>query len=196
MVPGFSVAYPIDEEGEDGEMSYGSYTVTNAYNRTASERTIYLDQFSGDLLADNDFASYGPMAKASAWGIDVHMGTEYGLVNRILMTLVCVGVVWSAISGLVMWWKRRPQGKAGLPRRPPDARLQKGLIVIAVVLGVVFPLVGVSMIVVILLDNLVIRRVPRLRSAFGMKAPPPGLVEAGADGLRPEGPRAGGLTLG
>ncbi len=54
--------------------------------------------------------------------------------------------------------------------------------------GVLFPLVGVSMIVVILLDNLVIRRVPRLRSAFGMKAPPPGLVEVGGKDTGPKDP--------
>jgi uncharacterized iron-regulated membrane protein len=180
MVPGFSIAYPIDAPGDDGEMTYGSYTVTNAYNRTASERTLYLDQFTGEPIADHDFGSYGLMAKASSWGIDVHMGTEYGLINRIVMTLACVGVVWSAISGLVMWWKRRPHGKAGLPRRPVDASLQRGLIIIAVVLGVLFPLVGVSMIAVVLLDRFVIRRVPRLRRAFGMRSPRPGLTEAQA----------------
>lgn len=164
MVLGYSIAMPVDRGS-----SHGSYTITNPFTTTGTERTIYLDEFTGETIAERSYADYGVLAKATAWGIDVHMGTQYGLVNRIVMTVVCLGVVWSAISGLVMWWKRRPHGKAGLPRRPPDARLQRGMIVIAVVMGVLFPLVGASMVAVVLLDRYVIRRIPRLRRAFGMR---------------------------
>lgn len=163
MVPGYSIALPVD--GREP----GSYTVTNPFRSTATERTLYFDQFTADTLGERSFADYGVGAKATAWGIDVHMGTQYGMANRVVMTAVCAGVVWSAISGLVMWWKRRPHGKAGFPRRPPDARLERGLVVIAVVLGIVFPLVGVSMVAVVLLDRYVIRRVPALRRTFGMR---------------------------
>jgi uncharacterized iron-regulated membrane protein len=170
MIPGYSLSLPVDTPGEDGGApSYGTYTVTNDFTTTATERTIYLDQFTGEVVDDHSFADYGPMGKFTAWGVDVHMGTEYGLANRIVITVACVLVVWSAVSGLVMWWKRRPQGKAGLPRRPPDAHLERGLIAVAVVTGVLFPLVGVSMVAIVLLDRFVIRRVPRLRQTFGMR---------------------------
>jgi uncharacterized iron-regulated membrane protein len=163
MVPGYSVALP-DNAGEPG-----SYTVTNPLTSTGTERTIYLDQFTGKTLDERAYANYGLLAKATAWGINVHMGTQYGLANRLVMTAVCLGVVWSAVSGLLLWWKRRPHGKAGFPRRPPDARLQRGLIVIAVTLGIAFPLVGVSMVAVVLADRYVIRRIPLLRRTFGMR---------------------------
>ena len=39
----------------------------------------------------------------------------------------------------------------------------------AVVLAIVYPLWGASLLVVALLDRFVIRRVPPLRSAFGMR---------------------------
>ena len=54
---------------------------------------------------------------------------------------------------------------AALPGRP----LQKGLIILAVVLGVIFPLAGLTMIAVVLLDRYVIRKVPTLRHTFGMR---------------------------
>jgi uncharacterized iron-regulated membrane protein len=164
MAPGYSIALPANQAD-----SYGSYTITNPFTRTVTERTIYLDQFTGEVLAERAYDDYGNLAKATAWGIDVHMGTQYGLANRIVMTVVCLGVVWSAVSGLVMWWKRRPHGKAGLPRRPPDARLQRGLVTIAATLGTLFPLVGVSMVGVVVVDRYVIRRVPVLRRTFGMR---------------------------
>ena len=42
------------------------------------------------------------------------MGTQFGLFTRILMTLLCVLAIWSVISALVMFWKRRRPGTAGL----------------------------------------------------------------------------------
>jgi uncharacterized iron-regulated membrane protein len=164
MDPGYSIALPVNHHDD-----YGSYTITNPLTRTSTERTIYLDQFTGEVLAERSYDDYGNLAKATAWGIDVHMGTQYGLANRIVMTVACVGIVWAAASGLVMWWKRRPQGKAGFPRRPPNARLERGLVTIAATLGTLFPLVGASMIGVVVVDRYVIRRVPVLRRTFGMR---------------------------
>jgi uncharacterized iron-regulated membrane protein len=68
-----------------------------------------------------------------------------------------------------MWWKRRPNGGSGFPRRPVDAKLQRNLIVLAVLLSLIYPLWGLSVLVVIALDHLVIRRVTRLRRLFGMR---------------------------
>ena len=47
------------------------------------------------------------------------------------------------------------------------------MIVIAVLLALVYPLWGVSVVAVLLFDTYVIRRVPPLRRAFGMKDPEP-----------------------
>lgn len=68
-----------------------------------------------------------------------------------------------------MWNKRRRKGTLGLPRRPVDVRLQRVLGITAVVLAVIYPLWGLSLIFVLLLDRYLIRRRPRLRSAFGMR---------------------------
>ena len=43
------------------------------------------------------------------------MGTQYGLITRILATAACLGLVISILSAVLMWWRRRPAGTAGLP---------------------------------------------------------------------------------
>jgi uncharacterized iron-regulated membrane protein len=83
------------------------------------------------------------------------------------MTMLCVLSIWSVISGFVMFWKRRRPGTSGLPRRPVDVRLSKGLAVIAVVLAVVYPQWGVTALLVLAIDRFVIRKVRPLRTAFG-----------------------------
>lgn len=66
-----------------------------------------------------------------------------------------------------MGWKRRPEGRLGAPARPVDRRAAYGVTAIMVVLGVLFPLAGVTMPAVLLLDRLVLRRLPRLAGFAG-----------------------------
>jgi uncharacterized iron-regulated membrane protein len=85
------------------------------------------------------------------------------------MTMLCIVAIWSCLTALVMYTKRRRPGTAGLPRRPAQVHLGKGLFVIAVLVGIVYPLWGATAIVILGLDRFVIRKVPRLRAAFGQR---------------------------
>jgi len=53
----------------------------------------------------------------------------------------------------------------GAPKGP-KAFMLKGFLAVLVVLGIVFPLVGLSLLVVWLVDFLVIRRIPSVRRFF------------------------------
>jgi uncharacterized iron-regulated membrane protein len=67
-------------------------------------------------------------------------------------------ILLSAVSGVVIWWKRRPQGKFGVPALRHDLPKWKTGVLIMLALAVVFPLVGASLVVVWLLDRLVLSR--------------------------------------
>jgi uncharacterized iron-regulated membrane protein len=67
-----------------------------------------------------------------------------------------------AVSAGIMWWKRRPAGSLGVPPMPSDPRVFRGLIAILVVGGLIFPLVGASLIVMLALDWLFARRPRRV----------------------------------
>jgi uncharacterized iron-regulated membrane protein len=168
MLPGYSITLPEDTV-KDGQTLYGTYALTNTGLEIGNARTLFVDQFSGKPVVDHGSGDWGWAAWATTAGINVHEGHQFGLLNRILMTGLTLGLLWSIFTAGVMWWKRRPARSAGLPRRPADVSLQKGLIILAVVLGVIFPLAGLTMIAVVLLDRYVIRRVPRLRHTFGMR---------------------------
>ncbi len=95
----------------------------------------------------------------------MHMGTQYGVLTRILATLACLAVLTSITTAVVMWWKRRPAGTAGLPRRDVDtapAEAPRGALVavgaIAAVLAVLYPSFGVSLVAVLAVEALVERR--------------------------------------
>lgn len=153
--PGFSVSLP---EGETGV-----YTVSAFPNDPTQETTMHIDQYSGEILADVRWQDYGFVPKAVEMGIAIHMGKYFGLPNQLLMLIACLILVLLCVSGIVMWWKRRPAGQLGAPNMSMEGNQWKIPVAIAAVLGIVFPLVGLSLVVVLLLDFLVISRVPILK---------------------------------
>jgi uncharacterized iron-regulated membrane protein len=85
--------------------------------------------------------------------VKLHEGKMFGLANQILMALVCLLILFSALSGLVIWWKRRPAGRLGVPPLRHDLPRWKAAIGVMIVLGMVFPLVGASLLLIWALDR-------------------------------------------
>ena len=127
---------------------------------------MHIDQYSGRVLADVRWQDYGLVPKAVELGIAVHMGKYFGLGNQLLMLFACLVVILLCVSGGVMWWKRRPVSRIGAPTMPSYAPQWKLPMSIIAVLGVVFPLVGFSLVTVLLLDYLVLSRIPFLKRLF------------------------------
>jgi uncharacterized iron-regulated membrane protein len=157
--PGFSVSFPEDETGV--------YTVSAFPDDPRQEVTMHIDQYSGKVLADVRWQDYGWVPRAVEMGVAIHMGKFFGLPNQLLMLLACGVVLVLSISGLVMWWQRRPLGRLGAPPLPPYVQQWKLPIAIIAILGIVFPLVGLSLITVLLLDYLIVVRVPLLKRFLG-----------------------------
>lgn len=152
--PGFSVAFP--------EAKTGVYTVSAFPSDPTQEVTMHFDQYSGKLLASVGWKDYGLVPKAVEMGISIHMGKYFGLANQMLMLLAALITILLSITGTVMWWQRRPKGSVlmGAPTMPPYVQHWKMPLAIVAVLGFVFPLVGLSLVVVLLLDYLLLSRIP------------------------------------
>ncbi|WP_127754292.1 PepSY domain-containing protein [Devosia sp. 1566] len=121
------------------------------------DRTVHIDQYSGEIISEVAFADYGLGGKAMAAGIALHQG-NLGWWNIALNLLFCAAVVLIAVSGVVMWWKRRPKGRLAEPLYPKQYRAPRGVIIIAAAVCIAFPLTGTSVIVLALIDFLLPRR--------------------------------------
>jgi uncharacterized iron-regulated membrane protein len=154
--PEYSVTLP---EGETGV-----YTIAATPGDVTQEMTMHVDQYSGKVLADVRWQDYDLVPRAVEWGIAVHMGKNFGFANQLLMLVACLIVIVLCVSGLALWWRRRPEGRLGAPGLVAgDEPMVKIPLAIVAVLGVAFPLVGISLVTVLLLDYLVISRIPVLR---------------------------------
>ncbi len=160
----YKLALPMSETG----VYSVSVDARNGDGFTPSDdRFVHIDQYTGNILADIRYADYKPVAKLMAWGIGLHKGMAgtwnfvFNLVYIALVLLLCV-------SGVVMWWKRRPAGafRLAAPPMPRDLPLWRGAILTGLVIALAFPMAGVVLICVLAADLLVITRVPALKRAF------------------------------
>ncbi|EJC82760.1 putative iron-regulated membrane protein [Rhizobium leguminosarum bv. trifolii WSM2297] len=155
MAPGFDMAMPSD--------ATGVYTASLYPDNLADERTIHIDQYSGKPLIDIGFNQYPFLGKAIEWGINVHQGQEWGRFNQLLMLATCLAIILSCVTAVIMWWKRRPAGRLGVPPMPPKRSVYYGLWVITGIFAIAFPMSGLAIVAMIAFDQIVVRSVPVLK---------------------------------
>ncbi|WP_300591006.1 PepSY domain-containing protein, partial [Microbacterium sp.] len=165
----YSVIYPDGEAGVFTVM--GSQWNNNgnpAESDVALEQTIHVDQYTGQVAGEYGYEDYSPAAKIVSQGIAVHEGRRLGPINTILTTLFCLAVMFMCITGPLMWWTRRGTASGlAAPRAKLPVWGNRILLVALVGLGLFLPLFGLSLLIILVLDQLVIRRIPRLRKYFG-----------------------------
>ncbi len=144
---GYAMALPTKPDGV--------YSASVYPDDVAQQRVVHIDQYSGKPLIDMRYADYGPLGRALEWGINVHLGQQFGRVNQFGLLGFCVLIVLMSVSAGVMWWKRRPEGGLGVPPLPAERSRIYGIAAILGVGGIVFPLTGASFLAVLALDRLI-----------------------------------------
>ena len=109
-----------------------------------------IDAHSGQTLFRSGWGQLPALSKATAVGIPFHRG-EFGWWNQGLLILAALAAVFSVVSGLVMWWLRRPRGAVAAPRvgrqtlRQLPSRTWWWLLPLAGALSLALPVFGCSL---------------------------------------------------
>jgi uncharacterized iron-regulated membrane protein len=131
-------------------------TISMKHGRAANERTLKIDRYSGEIVANVSWKDYPILPKAISTGVDLHEGTFFGRVNQLLNTIVVLALFWLVFTGFTSWYKRRP-GK-GLSAPPaPQRAWPKWLPCAAATLCISMPLLGLSVLLIWLLDKMILR---------------------------------------
>ncbi|PTT15770.1 peptidase, partial [Microbacterium sp. HMWF026] len=105
-----------------------------------------------------DFADFPLLAKLSRWGVDLHMGTMFGLANQLVLLALALGIAALVALGYAMWWKRRPtRGLAAAPARALGGAPWWGIaavLAVAIAIGLFLPLVGYTLAAFVVIDVL------------------------------------------
>ncbi len=109
-----------------------------------------IDAYSGQTLFRSAWDQLPALSKATAVGIPFHRG-EFGWWNQLLLILAALATVFSVVSGLMMWWLRRPRGTLAAPQvgrqglRQLPARTWWWLLPLAGALSLALPVFGWSL---------------------------------------------------
>lgn len=154
---------------------------------------VALDPADGRVLDELRFSDYPLLAKLTRFGIDVHMGKTFGIVNEIALAALALAVMFLVFWGYRMWWLRRPTkdrrlsvGRAqprGAWRRLPVTVLLP-LAAVTALVGWFVPLLGISLVAFLAVDVL-------LGFVAGRRAASDGPAEAEAEAGAESGAGAG-----
>lgn len=157
MPAGYSISLP--------QTADGVYVASAFPNKAQDEATMHLDQYSGAVLTDYRYVDYGLVGKAIALGVTLHKGTQFGPLNQLIGLIVCLGIIFTILSGVYLWWKRRPKKRLGSPKAS-STHQSVWFLIFLIIMGIVFPLVGISLIVILILEYLIISKIPKLKAIF------------------------------
>ena len=132
---------------------------------------LTVDGATGSIKDRKDFSSKHLIDKVVQVGIAAHEGQLFGWPNQLLGLLTAMGLVLLSASSVVMWWKRREPGELGAPKMAASPRFSLGLLGLVLALGVYLPLFGISLVAVLIVETLVLRRIPPVQRWLGLRPP-------------------------
>jgi uncharacterized iron-regulated membrane protein len=144
MPRGFEVSLPVGDTGVYAAAAYPK--------DVTQQRMISLDQYTGQPLVDVRFGDLGGVARAIQYGIGIHKGEHWGRANQLAMLAFCLATILLAVTAATMWWKRRPAGRFGIPPWPRNRRIATGVTLLVLILGALFPLTGLVILAMLVLD--------------------------------------------
>lgn len=146
----FRINFPA---GDAGVWTISSTTISGDLKNPRQERTIHIDQYSGDVVADVGFSSYSVAGKLMAAAIPLHQA-DLGTWNIAINLIFCVGVIVMIVSATGMW--RARAGKEKIFALPPPATKDDNVntlsAAISIGLSLLFPLTAAALIAIVIFD--------------------------------------------
>ena len=137
-------------------------------------RKVSYDPETSLEVARSGFAEKHAIDRAVGYGIAWHEGQLFGLANQLIGVATALALFTLAISGFLMWHRRRPEDALGAPPRPRDPARLKGVAVLILILAALLPLLAASLILLWAVERLFLPRLPRAARWLGVatKTPP------------------------
>jgi uncharacterized iron-regulated membrane protein len=131
-----------------------------------TQGVLVLNRFDGSVLSDKPASQFPNFAWLGSWNYALHVGSVLGTPTKILWLVAMLVLAGLPVTGLWMWWQRRPRGRTGLPRRL-DVRVSRWVTAGVVGLAVLLPVFGAS-VVLILAAEWVVRTLRRKYAGAGV----------------------------
>lgn len=142
--------------------------VSFAQNRPLRE-TLEFDPKSLEKVRHERFEDLLLTDRIIKIGIAAHEGQLFGWFNQLLGLVTAIGYLALVITSTLMWWRRRPHGTLGAPPALAQApRLAAVVVSLVVALGIFLPTLGVSLVLVLMVESAIRRFAPGASRWLGL----------------------------
>lgn len=138
-------------------------------NRT-QQLSLRFDDSGGGPIARETFADKPLIDRIVGIGTSAHEGQLFGGLNQLLGLLTAAGLAGLSFSGFMAWFRRRPVARLGAPPPLPVQRVPAAVWLPAILLGLLLPMLGLSMIAVLIVERSLLRRLPKAWDFLGLQA--------------------------
>ncbi|GAA3410968.1 PepSY-associated TM helix domain-containing protein [Paenibacillus hodogayensis] len=150
----YSIIYPSGNNSVFTVSKSSNTGITGLDVSPYQEITTYFDPYSGKPISEVVYDDYGILAKWFTWGIPLHEGHLFGWMNKTLNFIVCLAFLLVIFWGFKTWLARK---RKSLLSAPPvhSNKISIGFIAFMAILGMVMPLFGISLLVVVMIECLI-----------------------------------------
>lgn len=158
---------PPGAPGRFGREGGNDWTVRSDSQNRPLRVTVTYDAATGAEKGRESFADGHPIDRVVGYGVAWHEGRLFGWINQAVGVLTALMLVTLCVTGFVMWRKRKPGGALGAPPLPAERRLAR-FVPIVLLFAALLPMLAISLMLVLALEHLLLRRIPRLSAWFGL----------------------------
>lgn len=146
---------------------------SNAQNRPLRAE-IVLDAKTGAIKSRKNFADRPWLDRVIGYGIAIHEGQLFGWFNQLLGLLTALGLVLISVSGVILWWRRRAPNVLGAPNSKSSKTAEPTvstyvLWLMIILLATLLPLMGMTLLLVLLLERFVLRHITPAKNFLGLR---------------------------
>ncbi|MBC2666813.1 PepSY domain-containing protein [Novosphingobium flavum] len=152
-----------------GSQARPGWSVRSDTQNRPERVTLTYDAMTGKETGRETFADKHVIDRVVGYGVAWHEGQLLGLGNQLVGLATALMLVTLAVSGFVMWRRRRPEGRLGAPPRPAAPTRLRGVAVMVLALALFLPLLALSLIALWLVEQLVLPRLPGTARWLGLR---------------------------
>ena len=131
----------------------GVFSISNRNHKDLSTQVmIHFDQYSGEQVLAHTWEDVGVLMRARMWAMAFHQG-ELGLWNWLLVIVTAGALMLLSLFAVVAYFLRKKPGSWGVPHSA-SYKVTTGFYVIVIILGVLLPVFGMSIILIWLYERL------------------------------------------
>ena len=146
-----------------------TWTLTTQTQNRPQVRKVSYDIATGAEVARSGFADKHIIDRVVNMGIAWHEGQLFGRINQLIGVMTALALFTLAVSGFLMWRRRKPEGTVGAPPAARDPARLRGITAIVLILAALLPLLAASLILLWIAERLVLPRLPRAAGWLGVE---------------------------